>query len=199
MAGGSTAKGTSALYTALTPEGAIAEANQAGRPFEPVTLVAYEADLGPVLDACDCGRAGRARALIRRFCRPMTGGCGCARDGASAGQQLAQRLIARGLGGDDRAIFRARRETGRAQSGAVALGQGVDGDRQRRASGLTRRTQRGRKGFPRGPFIQCLAEVLHPAARRDYMPSAALTCAMVSADQRRIGLGSRRPRFSAWL
>ena len=45
------ARGTPALYTALTPEGAMAEANQAGRPFEPVTLVAYEADLGPVLDA----------------------------------------------------------------------------------------------------------------------------------------------------
>lgn len=43
-------KGRAALYTALTPIGAVDEANQAGRPFEPVVLVAYEGRIGPCLD-----------------------------------------------------------------------------------------------------------------------------------------------------
>ena len=89
------AKGTPALYTALTPEGAIAEANQVGRPFEPVTLVAYEADLGPVFDACDpeCLKAERIDPAVlsaddwRLQMR---------RDGASDGQRLAARLAAEG-------------------------------------------------------------------------------------------------------
>ncbi|WP_227751447.1 RES family NAD+ phosphorylase [Tabrizicola oligotrophica] len=46
-------KGRAALYTALTPVGAVNEANQAGRPFEPVVLVAYDGQVGPCLDACD--------------------------------------------------------------------------------------------------------------------------------------------------
>ncbi len=61
------AKGTPALYTALTPEGAIAEANQAGRPFEPVTLVAYTADVAPVLDTGDaalCAAEGVEAAVL---------------------------------------------------------------------------------------------------------------------------------------
>lgn len=45
--------GRPALYTALSIMGAVAEANQIGRPFEPVTLVSYEADLGPLFDATD--------------------------------------------------------------------------------------------------------------------------------------------------
>lgn len=44
-------KGTPALYTALTPIGAVDEANQAGRPFEPITLVSIRADLDGILDA----------------------------------------------------------------------------------------------------------------------------------------------------
>lgn len=46
-------KGRAALYTALTPIGAVTEANQAGRPFEPVVLVAYEGTVGPCLDGTD--------------------------------------------------------------------------------------------------------------------------------------------------
>lgn len=42
-----------ALYTALSPVGAMDEANQAGRPFEPITLVSYEARLAAVLDGTD--------------------------------------------------------------------------------------------------------------------------------------------------
>jgi len=47
------AKGKPALYTALSIMGAVAEANQIGRPFEPVTLVSYQADLGNLLDTDD--------------------------------------------------------------------------------------------------------------------------------------------------
>lgn len=45
------AKGRAALYTAMTVMGAVAEANQIGRPFEPVTLVSYDADLSQLFDA----------------------------------------------------------------------------------------------------------------------------------------------------
>ncbi len=91
-------EGTAALYTALTPEGAIAEANQAGRPFEPVTLVAYEADLGPVMDACN------PVALAELGIDPGVLAADDWRlrmreDGASGGQRLAARLIGEGWAG----------------------------------------------------------------------------------------------------
>jgi len=44
-------KGQPALYCALTIMGAVAEANQIGRPFEPVTLICLEADLTGIFDA----------------------------------------------------------------------------------------------------------------------------------------------------
>ena len=44
-------KGRAALYTAMSVMGAVAEANQIGRPFEPVTLVSYDADLAHLFDA----------------------------------------------------------------------------------------------------------------------------------------------------
>lgn len=47
------AKGQPALYTALTAIGAVVEANQIGRPFEPVTLVSYQADVMPIFNATD--------------------------------------------------------------------------------------------------------------------------------------------------
>lgn len=89
------AKGTPALYTALTPEGAIAEANQAGRPFEPITLVAYEADLAPVLDTAD------AATLVREGIDPDILSADDWRlkmreDGVSESQRLASRLIKAG-------------------------------------------------------------------------------------------------------
>lgn len=46
------AKGTPALYTALTPMGALREANQAGS-LQPTVLVSYSADLGPIFDTRD--------------------------------------------------------------------------------------------------------------------------------------------------
>ncbi len=86
------ARGTAALYTALTPEGAMQEANQAGRPFEPVTLIAYEADLGPVLDATMPGpdRPDPAVLAADDWRLQMQD------RGASDGQTLAARLIAAG-------------------------------------------------------------------------------------------------------
>src|SRR3546814_20021035 len=46
------ARGRSALYTALSPDAAIREANQIGY-LQPTTLVAYHADIAPVFDAAD--------------------------------------------------------------------------------------------------------------------------------------------------
>ncbi|ESZ87839.1 MAG: hypothetical protein Q27BB25_07110 [Blastomonas sp. CACIA14H2] len=44
--------GRPALYTSLAPETALREANQVGT-LQPVTLVAYRADIGPLLDGRD--------------------------------------------------------------------------------------------------------------------------------------------------
>ena len=48
------AKGTAALYAALTPATALREANQAGS-LQPTILVSYAADLGPIFDTRDAG------------------------------------------------------------------------------------------------------------------------------------------------
>ena len=45
-------KGTPALYASLSPVTALREANQVGA-LQPTTLVAYEADVGPVFDGRD--------------------------------------------------------------------------------------------------------------------------------------------------
>lgn len=44
--------GRPALYTSLAPETALREANQVGT-LQPVTLVAYRADIGPLVDGRD--------------------------------------------------------------------------------------------------------------------------------------------------
>ncbi|ARU17780.1 RES family NAD+ phosphorylase [Croceicoccus marinus] len=46
--------GRETLYTALAPDTAIREANQVG-DLQPTTLVAYRADIGPLLDGRDSG------------------------------------------------------------------------------------------------------------------------------------------------
>jgi RES domain-containing protein len=51
--------GRPALYTSLAPETALREANQVGT-LQPTTLVAYQADIGPLLD-------GRDAAALRPF------------------------------------------------------------------------------------------------------------------------------------
>ena len=45
-------KGTPALYASLSPMTALREANQVGT-LQPTTLVAYQADIGPLLDGRD--------------------------------------------------------------------------------------------------------------------------------------------------
>lgn len=44
--------GRAALYTSLAPETALREANQVGT-LQPTTLIAYRADIGPLLDGRD--------------------------------------------------------------------------------------------------------------------------------------------------
>jgi len=88
-------KGLAALYTALTPEGAMAKANQIGRPFEPVTLVAYEADLIPVLEATDPA-VQVAQGIDPGVLAADDWRVQMRQDGISAGQRLAQQLIAAG-------------------------------------------------------------------------------------------------------
>ncbi|MGB3352545.1 MAG: RES domain-containing protein, partial [Mycobacterium sp.] len=51
--------GRIALYTSLAPETALREANQVGT-LQPTTLVAYQADIGPLVD-------GRDVAALRPF------------------------------------------------------------------------------------------------------------------------------------
>lgn len=91
-------KGTPALYTALTPEGAIAEANQIGRPFEPITLIAYDADISPVLDATDPGMLA-AEDIDPAVLSADDWRLHMREDGTSDGQRLALRLIGQGWAG----------------------------------------------------------------------------------------------------
>lgn len=51
--------GRPALYTSLAPETALREANQVGT-LQPTTFVAYQADIGPLLD-------GRDAAVLEAF------------------------------------------------------------------------------------------------------------------------------------
>lgn len=53
------AKGIEALYTSLSPETAIKEANQVGA-LQPTTLVSYKANIGPIFD-------GRDHVLISEY------------------------------------------------------------------------------------------------------------------------------------
>ena len=91
-------RGQPALYTALSIMGAVAEANQIGRPFEPVTLVSYDADLGPVFDATD------PEALAIWGIAPDELAAGdwrlqMQRHGLSAAQRIAAELVSAGFVG----------------------------------------------------------------------------------------------------
>lgn len=55
-------RGMPALYTALSPDTAIREANQAGT-LQPTTLVAYRADVAPVFDTRDGALMARHGAV----------------------------------------------------------------------------------------------------------------------------------------
>jgi RES domain-containing protein len=92
------AKGTPALYCALSIMGVVAEVNQIGRPFEPVTLVSYDANLTDIFDATD------PAALHQRNTATKTLAADDWRlqmrnHGQSAGQIVALGLIAAGYAG----------------------------------------------------------------------------------------------------
>lgn len=91
-------KGMPAIYTALTPEGAMAEANQAGLPFEPVTLVAYETDIAPVLDTTDAAQAAEG-GITPEILAADDWRLQMRVKGASESQRLAERLAAEGWAG----------------------------------------------------------------------------------------------------
>jgi RES domain-containing protein len=91
-------RGMPALYTATSVLGAVREANQIGSPFEPITLVSYDADIFPIFDATD------SAALKRKRIKPgdlaadewriaMRSG------GISASQSWAQKLFRFGYAG----------------------------------------------------------------------------------------------------
>ena len=89
--------GRPALYTSLAPETALREANQVGT-LQPVTLVAYRADIGPLLD-------GRAAVALKPFgMTPADLADPCWRDRMLSGkpvptQELAEAAIAQGFAG----------------------------------------------------------------------------------------------------
>jgi RES domain-containing protein len=91
-------KGTSALYTALTPVGAMDEANQAGRPFEPITLVSYKAELAAVLDATNAAHRD-AHAITPAVLEDPDWRLAMLAGQHSASQDLALRLIELGYQG----------------------------------------------------------------------------------------------------
>ena len=90
-------KGRETLYASLTPETALREANQVGT-LQPTTLVAYRADIGPVLDGRDddaLARYGLDQAALGApdwRIRMLT-------NETVPTQNLAERLIADGFAG----------------------------------------------------------------------------------------------------
>ncbi|AXC49567.1 RES domain-containing protein [Paracoccus suum] len=98
-------KGRAALYTALDPMTAVAEASQVGQPLQPVTLVSYAAAVGPIFDATEpallakwavspADLAAPDWRLRMGAARPPAGTT--APEGGAPGQILAERLIAHG-------------------------------------------------------------------------------------------------------
>lgn len=90
-------KGMPALYTAQSVMTAIREANQIGT-LQPTTLVAYEADIGPIFDATD------SAALSGQGLNPTDLAADDWRarmlaEGKAPTQQLAERLRASGFAG----------------------------------------------------------------------------------------------------
>lgn len=91
------ARGTPALYTSLRPETAMREANQAGA-FQPITLVAYAAEIEKVFNATDTGALasiGFDAAMLADPCWRDT----MLTDKISGTQRLARSLIEQGFSG----------------------------------------------------------------------------------------------------
>ena len=89
--------GRPALYTSLAPETALREANQVGT-LQPTTLVAYEADIGPLLDGVDIAALEPFQKSPAELADPSW------RDRMLSGkpvptQELAEAAIAQGFAG----------------------------------------------------------------------------------------------------
>lgn len=88
-------KGMPALYTSQSVITALREANQVGT-LQPTTLVAYEADIGPIFDATDAAELARYGLTTAELAaddwrtRMLT-------EGRSPTQVLAERLKAAGF------------------------------------------------------------------------------------------------------
>lgn len=87
------ARGRPALYTALTIPGVLREAHQAGR-FQPLTLIAIEAEVARVFDSRDAAALAAYGADDATLADP--GWRDAMTTGAAPGQALAERLIAEG-------------------------------------------------------------------------------------------------------
>ena len=92
------AKGRAALLTSLSVMGAVVEANQIGRPFEPVVLVSYYANQPNVFDATDLSHL-TARRIDPALLAADDWRLQMVRDGASGGQTIAETLITAGYSG----------------------------------------------------------------------------------------------------
>lgn len=92
------AKGTPALYCACSIMGAVAEANQIGRPFEPVTLVSYDAILTDIFDATDAA-ALRHHEITAKTLAQDDWRLQMRQSGQSAAQIVAKSLIRAGYAG----------------------------------------------------------------------------------------------------
>lgn len=90
-------KGMPALYTAQSVMTAIREANQIGA-LQPTTLVAYEADIGPIFDGTDPA-ALTALGLDQADLAADDWRARMLADGKAPTQELAERLRASGFAG----------------------------------------------------------------------------------------------------
>jgi RES domain-containing protein len=90
-------RGMPALYTAQSVMTAIREANQIGT-LQPTTLVAYEADIGPIFDATDPA-ALAAQGLDPAYLAADDWRARMLADGKAPTQALAERLKASGFAG----------------------------------------------------------------------------------------------------
>ena len=90
-------KGMPALYTAQSVMTAVREANQIGT-LQPTTLVAYEADMGPIFDATDTAKLAK-RGLTPADLAADDWRLRMLADGKAPAQLLAERLKADGFAG----------------------------------------------------------------------------------------------------
>ncbi|MCT4371019.1 RES domain-containing protein [Yangia mangrovi] len=89
--------GRAALYLADSVETALNEVQQAGQ-FAPVTLVAVEADLDPLFDACDAAALAQIGARPEDLALPDWA-ARQAMQGSAPTQDLAERVLAMGFCG----------------------------------------------------------------------------------------------------